>query len=344
MRRQFINLVCSPVAKTLSILNIPWSCATVEAFGKITTNCPVLERFGAELGAIHWIRHRAFKATAPMQVDLCACAREQGILFRTMLTAVAAQGSLRSFAVHTMDGIPMRDLEIVFRSLKGLRDLDLLIGSSTKPVRLGPRSFQLLKASLSPTLRRINIVGITFGAEQVLELASFPKLTSLTVWMGEDQKPDVEVFKRFGTRVKHLRILCDWTEEMCQAVGTYNTAVESLLLVATDLPMSALSSVVSGVGSSLKEFRLFINQPAATNGPHGPEGDALEAEAKLRATSFVNDASRIIAKGCSANLEVLNVSATSASNLWFTDCTPIAAELRKTSPHLWQICEVEAAE
>lgn len=346
MRRQFENLICSPVSKSLTVLNIPWSCATLEAFTKIAQHCARLERFGAEFGALHWIRHRVFKARGPLQVDLCACAREQRMLFRGMLKSVAAHQTLKSFAVHTMDGIPMQDLELVFDSLRGLRDLDLLIGSSSRLMVLAEKSFNFMKSCLSTSLRRINIVGVSFRAEQVLQLSTdFPKLTSLTVWMGENQKPPIEVFQSFGTRVKHLRILCEWTEEMCEAVGKHNKSLESLLIVAKSLPLTAISAVVAGVGATLKEFRMFINRNGLQDGTaNDVEVSARETAARVETANFILEASKVVAKGCATNLEVLNIGGSAGSDQWFADCSDIASELRKMAPQLWQICELEASD
>lgn len=349
MRRQFVNLVCSPVAKSLRMLNIPWSCATTDAFAKIAANCSSLERFGAEFGAMHWIRHRAFKAKAPVEVDLCACAREQRQLFRSMLRAVGASGKLRSLAVRTMDGIPSTDLDLVFASLPGLQDLDLLVGSSSKPTLLSSQSFALLRSSLGASLRRVNIVGVSFTAEQVDELASaFPNLSSLSVWMAENQRPPLHVFEKFGVRLKHLSVLCEWTEEMCDAVGRHNTELSSLFLVAKSLPLSAVEATVRGVTATLKEFRLFLNRKSTANNgnddapPDAAEADALEVAAKVETASFVLDAARLVARECAANLELLNVSASSGGDKWFVDCSEIAPELRRTAPHLWQVCDIDA--
>lgn len=343
MRKQFVNFVCSPAAKTLITLTIPWSCATFDAFEKVGRNCLELERFGAEFGAMHWIKHRAFKARAPLEVDFRACSREQRALFRCMLKAVSGGPGLKSFAVRTMDRMHPVDLDLVFKSLEGLQDLDMLIGVTTRPVSFTARSFDLLKGSMSQSLRRLNIVGVSFHGEQVVELAAeFPKLTSLSIWMAEDQRPPIEVFEILGKRIRHMSILCEWTEEMCQAVGRYNTCLESLFLVTKELSLSAITSAVGGVSNSLKEFRLFINRKSDVTADNGILDDAREDEAELAATSArVRNAAKTVAKICAANLEVLNISA-SASGKRFVNCVDIAPKLRKIAQHLWQICDVEA--
>eukprot|EP00177_Eucheuma_denticulatum_P007586 GFKZ01013805.1.p1 GENE.GFKZ01013805.1~~GFKZ01013805.1.p1 ORF type:complete len:561 (+),score=65.20 GFKZ01013805.1:318-2000(+) len=344
MRKQFVNFVCSPAAETLVTLTIPWSCATFDAFEKIGRNCVELERFGAEFGAMHWIKHRAFKARAPLEVDFRACAREQRALFRGMLKAVSG-GQLKSFAVRTMDRMPPVDLDLVFKSLEGLQDLDMLIGATTRPVSFSPKSFDLLKGNMSQSLRRLNIVGVSFHGEQVVELATeFPKLTSLSIWMAEDQKPPVEVFEILGKRIRHMSILCEWTEEMCQAVGRYNTRLESLFLVTKELSLSAITAAVEGVSNSLKEFRLFINRNNEVVAVNGNAHDGREAEEELAAISArVNNAAKTVAKICAANLEVLNISA-SASGKRFVNCLDIAPKLRKIAQQLWQICDVETVD
>lgn len=347
MRNQFVNFVCSPVAKTLRILNVSWSCATKDAFVKIGANCTRLERFGAEFGAMHWIRHHAYKAKAPVHVDLCFYAKEQRALFRAMLNAVSPRGNLRSFALRTMDRIPAADLDLVFSSLDSLQDLDMLIGSTSKPISFSSHSFDLLNASLSFTLRRLNIVGVSFYPDQVAELAKrLTKLTSLSIWMAENQRPPLHVFQLFGKQIRHMSILCEWTEEMCHAVGKYNTSLESLFLVARELPLSAVNAVVAGLGTTLKEFRLFINRkalivPANADNESVRAAAAVEAAAKATTTAFVNDAARIVATKCAANLEVLNISA-SGNGKWFVNCAPISQELGKIAPHLWRICDIDA--
>lgn len=351
MRRQFLNLVCSPVAHTLRTLNIPWSCATIDAFSKIAANCTNLERFGAEFGAIYWIRHRVFKAKAPFEVDLCACAREQRLLFRAMLRAVSTCGKLRSFAVRTMDGIPPTDLDLVFKSLPGLQDLDLLVGSSSKPAVFSRKSFTLLRKSLGPSIRRLNIAGVSFTADQVEDLSTcFPRLTSLSLWMAEDQRPQLHVFKKLGSRIKHLSVLCEWTEQMCEAVGQYNTELESLFVVARSLPLSAVEASVRGNYNKMKEFRLFLNRKGtaqanvgnANGTPNVAAANGSELDAKVETATFVLDAARLVARECAANLELLNVSASCGSDKWFVDCSDIAPELRRTAPQLWGVCDVDA--
>ncbi|CDF40889.1 unnamed protein product [Chondrus crispus] len=356
MRRQFVNLVCSPVARKLRTLNIPWSCVTTEAFAKMATNCDSLERFGAEFGAMHWIRHRAFKASDKndFYVDLCACAREQRLLFSAMLGAVVKGGRLKSFAVRTMDGIPATDLDLVFRTLPRLHDLDLLVGSSSKPTVFSHKSFALLTRSLGSTVRRLNVVGVSFTAAQVHQLAtSFPHLSSLSLWMAENQRPPLDVFENFGPRIKHLSILCEWTADMCHAVGMHNTELESLFVVARSLPLSAVQATVLNNGATMREFRLFLNRknlvvPPGSNGSGNIavsvplQGNAPKMAAEAETASFVLDAARVVAQACSANLEVLNISASGGGEKWFVDCSSIASELRRIAPRLWGVCDVDA--
>lgn len=347
MRNQFVNLVCSPLAKTLRVLTISWSCATIDAFVKIAAHCTQLERFGAEFGAMYWIRHRAYKAQAPLHVDLSACAREQRDLLHAMLRAISRCDKLKSFAIRTIDRIPSVDLDQVFSSLEGFQDLDMLIGSTSKPIVFSNRSFDLLSASLSATLRRLNIVGVSFFADHVVELAKhFSKLTSLSIWMAENEGPPLCVFESLGKRIRHLSILCDWTEEMCEAVGKHNTCLESLSMAARELPLDAVTSVAHGVGSTLKKFRLYVNQegavvPADADDEYVREAAAVETAAKATMTSFVYDAARIVATECATNLEILSVSASGGDN-WFVSCSDIYQELRKVAPHLWHICDLGA--
>lgn len=348
MRNQFVNLVCSPLAKTLRVLTISWSCATIDAFVKIAANCTQLEIFGAEFGAMYWIRHRAYKARAPLQVDLPACATEQRELLHAMLKSTKQCDKLKSFAVRTIDRIPSVDLDRVFSSLEGFQDLDMLIGSTSKPIVFSNRSFDLLSNSLSSTLRRLNIVGVSFYADHIIELAQhFSKLSSVSIWMAENQGLPSQVFKSFGKRIRHLSILCDWTKEMCEAVGKYNTCLESLSMAARYLPLSAITSLVSGVGSTLKKFRLYVNAegvdvPADADDESVREAAAMDTVVKAAMTAFVNDTARIVATECATNLEVLSVSA-SGSDKWLVGCADIASELREVAPHLWHLCEVGAA-
>lgn len=356
IRRQFTSLIVSPIGKRLVSLNMPWCCATNDAFDNIRRYCGNLQRFGAEFGAIHWIRHRAFKAGAPVEVDLGACAKEQHTLFRSMLRAVGHKhnGKLASFGLRTLDGIPSTDLELIFSSLRGLEELDLFVGSATNPMLCPDRSFNRLTKTLSKTLQRVNIVGLRFTPEQVDRFSLiFPQLDSVSIWMGKKERPSLKVFESFGQRIKHLSILCDWNEPMCEAVGKHNTNLESLFLATKRLPLSSIESLLIGTRFTLNEFRLFFNKENGEdeeniwNPINGPglvvAAQGLPAEEagpeRTEANGMVMDAARMVVKDCAATLEVLNICAACGRGRWFVDCTDIAKELTRSAPHLWQICD-----
>lgn len=346
MRRQFARLLGGPAGRHLITLNIPWCCVSDGAFTAIARHCAQLERLAVEFGAIHWIQHRAYLArqyaSKTFQVDLVEYAREQQHLFRATLKSVA-DGRLRSFALRTMDGIPAGDLEMIFDGLAGLTELDLFVGSPANPKLCTSRTFDKLVRSLAKTLRRVNIVGLRFNSEQVERFATqFPNLQTLSIWMGRNERPSLEVFSALGQRIRHLSLLCDWDEQMCAAVGKYNTKLESLFLVSTHLPLKSISALLTGIRFTLNEFRLFFNRRSNRyEGEFGLARAASEEELDDRRQTnlIVLDAARLVAKDCAANLEVLNVSAMPRIGHGVVDCTTIAAELRRSAPHLYQICD-----
>lgn len=342
MRRQFINMIVSPLGSQLRSLNISWCCATEEAFEQISRKC-MLERFAAEFGAMHWLKHRAFKAEKPIALNPRDCVKEQRRLVKGMIKAVCKAGTLQSFGFRTPDVVSSSDLEFMFASLKGLEELDLFIGSAKHPVLCRASSFNHLTESLSGTLHRVNIVGMRFTPDQVTSLStSYPKLTSVSVWMGKKERPSVQVFESFGKRIKHLSLLCDWNEGMCEAVGRHNTNLESLFLVAKQLPLSSIASLLTGTRFTLNEFRLFFNRKNNSNNAqvlNQVNEENSGNDDRSRTNSIVQKAARLVAKDCAANLEVLNISAASKTGRWFVDCTDIAKELGKCAPHLWQICD-----
>lgn len=344
MRHQFVNLIVSPLGRTLKSLNMPWCCATTEAFQGIARCCTSLQRFGGELGVMHWIAHRLLKSRKTLSADLETYHKEQRSLIFAMLHAVGKSKQLQSFGLRTSDYILPSDLELIFSSLKGLEELDLFVGCATNPLLCPDQSFQCLTDSLSKTLQRVNIVGLRFTPQQVNRFSrDFPELQSVSIWMGTKERPPVDVFQSFGKRIKHLSLLCDWNELMCEAVGRHNTNLESLFLAAKHLPLSSISSLLVGTKFTLNEFRLFFNKKSGGDDGHiwnpGNVEDEFGAADRSETSGTVLDAARLVVKDCAANLEVLNISAASGRGKWFVDCTGIAKELGKSAPHLWQICD-----
>lgn len=365
-RTQFARLIAGKTGRSLTTLNMPWCCVSRDAFLTLGSNCDRLENFAVELGAMHWICYRAYVAKTPVQVDmidLAECAREQRSLFRTMLRALG-DGRLRTFTMRTLDGIPAADLDLIFERLAGLTELDLSVGCHATPKACSKRSFDKLTTALARSLTSVNIVGLRFDAQQVERFASeFCQLQTLSVWMGRDERPALTVFPKLGDRIRHLSLLCDWDEHMCAAVGKHNTKLQSLFLVTTHLPLDSISSLLTGVRFTLNEFRLFynwrnlldgnnhnINNDAGANAvaeanmhaqnehEHEPQQQQAVHQNRKQTNGIVYDAARLVAKGCAANLEVLNVSGVSSGHS-FVDCTTIAAELRRSAPHLYQICD-----
>lgn len=346
VRRQFVCLLRGPTGRHLTTLNIPWSCASHDAFDAIKRHCTRLERLAVEFGAIHWIRHYIFHASGqkhrPLHINYKEYFREQRSLFRSMLSAVS-DGRLRSFALRTRDVIPADDLETIFKGLVGLTELDLFVGSTNGLKLCAQETFDKLAETLSKSLCRINIVGLHFSARQVERFSTeFPNLQTLSVWMGRNERPSVDVFSALGHRIRHLSLLCDWDEDMCAAVGRHNTKLESLFLVTTGLPMESISALVTGVRFTLNEFRLFFNRKKERETetvPHAAPNREEEVADRRLTHLMVHDTARLVAKGCAANLEVLNVSAVPRIGDGVVDCSTIASELRRSAPHLYQICD-----
>lgn len=344
IRRQIVSVLVSPIGRRLKKLNLPWCCSTTEAFQAIERRCVRLEHFSVEFGAMHWIRHRAYKSASELRVDLEAYANEQRQLFRYMLKAASAH-QLQSFSLCTLDVIPSSDLDLIFKSLPGLKELNISFGGSAmNPPRCPDESFKLLMTSMGHSLTSIDVVGLRFTAQQVHKLArSCPKLDSLHVWLGRDERPSTNVFKSFGKRIKHLSLLCDWNEPMCKAVGRYNTNLQSLFLIAKQLSLNSVQALLQGKGSMLKEFSLFINRKGGPDDGHiwslGNGGQETTATDRFETNGIVQGTARMVARDCAANLEKLNVSAASRNGRYFVDCTDLARELGRRAPHLWQICD-----
>lgn len=341
IHRQFSKLLSSSTARSFTSLNIPWCCATLPVFKTIGKNCQKLERLAVEFGAMHWIRHRLYSRKCS-QVDLDQCAREQRDLFRTMLRSVA-DCRLRSFAMRTLDGIPSPDLEMIFDILSGLTELDLFVGPPSSPKICPDRSFRKLTRSLATTLTKVNIIGMRFSPDQVAQFASeYSQLQTLRIWMSRNERPSIDVFSTLGQRIRHLSLLCDWDEHMCAAVGKHNTKLESLFLVTTHLPLKSISALLAGVRFTLHEFQLFFNRRDSQNDQDMPHPQSQDD--RTETSVIVHDAARLVANGCAANLEVLNVSALPRSAHGLIDCTTIASELRRCAPHLYQICDAPVLE
>lgn len=339
IHRQFSKLLSSSAASSFTSLNVPWCCATLPVFKAVGKNCRKLERLAVEFGAMHWIRHRLYSRKFS-HVDLDQCAREQRDLFRTMLRAVA-DCRLRSFAMRTLDGIPAPDLEMIFDILSGLTELDLFVGSPSSPKICSDRSFRKLTRSLATTLTKVNIVGMRFSPDQVARFASeYSQLQTLRIWMSRNERPSIDVFSTLGKRIRHLSLLCDWDEHMCAAVGKHNTKLESLFLVTSHLPLKSISALLTGVRFTLHEFQLFFNRRDYDRQVFHPHSQ----DDRTETSGIVYDTARLVAKGCSANLEVLNVSALPKSAHGLIDCTTIAPELRRCAPHLYQICDAPIPE
>lgn len=344
IRRQIVSVLISPVGKRLKKLNLPWCCSTIEGFQEIERRCERLEHFFVEFGAMHWIRHRAYKSASELRVDLEAYANEQRHLFRHMLKAASAH-QLQTFSLSTLDVIPSSDLDLIFTSLSGLKELNISFGGSAmNPPGCPDESFKLLMKSMGRSLTSIDVVGLRFTAQQVNHLAQLcPNLDSLHVWLGRDERPSTNVFKSFGKRIKHLSLLCDWNEPMCKAVGRYNTNLESLFLIAKQLSLTSVQALLQGKGSMLKEFSLFINRKGGPDDGHiwnlGNGGQETTASDRIETNDIVQGTARMVAADCAANLEKLNVSAASRNGRYFVDCTDLARELGRKAPHLWQICD-----
>lgn len=388
MRRQFTRFVSGRASSSLTTLNIPWCCATTDAFSAIRKYCKSLERLAVELGAMHWIHHRTYTAwkqsNHTFEIDLVDIGREQISILRSIASAVS-DGRLRSFALRTLDGIATEDLESLCVGLTGLTELDLFLGAIPHGRLCPPKTFSALERTFAQSLKRVNVVGLRFSAEQVERFAhKFPNLQAISVWIERYERPSVEVFSALGQRIRHLSLLCDWDEHMCAAVGKHNTKLESLFLVTTHLPIESISNLVNGVRFTLNEFRLFFNHRARRTGSGPPFADDIpaqrnddepheqnnnheparpqsqpqprvpiavnqnepqpldEATRKLKVNNthvLVQEAARLVAKDCSANLEVLNVSAIPHSGHEVIDCAAIAPELRRSAPHLYQICD-----
>lgn len=390
MRRQFTRLVSGRVSKTLVTLNIPWCCASIDAFSAIGKHCKALERLAIELGAMHWINHRTYIAWKQsiklFEIDLAQFGSEQRKLLQTILSSVS-DGRLRSFALRTLDGIAPDDLDALCTGLKGLTELDLFVGAPSHARRLCPaKTFSALERTLGKSLKRVNVVGIRFSAAQIERLAkNFRSLQALSVWIERYERPSVDVFSALGERIRHLSLLCDWDASMCAAVAKHNTKLESLFLVTTSLSVESISNLLNGVRSTLNDFRLFFNhkdrngsgppfandmlraqrnndnddageeeydimnipqpqliprqnaQPEAGNEVVEPSSNSSNSQSDTAV--IVMDVARLVAKGCSANLEVLNVSAVPRNGDQVVDCTKIALELRRIAPHLYQICD-----
>lgn len=341
IHRQFSKLLSTTAARSFTSLNIPWCCATLPVFKAIGANCHNLERLAVEFGAMYWIRHRLYcRKDSDLNLDLCA--REQRNLFRSMLRSVA-DCRLRRFAIRTPDGIPSSDLELIFDMLSGLTELDLLVGSPSSSKICPDRTFRKLTRSLSPTLTKVSIVGMRFSPDQVAQFASeYPQLQTLRIWMSRNERPSVDIFSALGQRIRHLSLLCDWDEQMCAAVGRHNTKLESIFLVTTHLSSKSISALLAGVRFTLHEFQLFYNRRDAQNVQQllHPQSQDDRTETSI----IVHDAARLVVKGCSANLEVLNVSGLPRSAHGLIDCSTIASELRRSAPHLYQICDTPVPE
>ncbi|KAI0566465.1 hypothetical protein FGB62_8g035 [Gracilaria domingensis] len=344
IRRQIVSVIVSPIGKRLKTLRLPWCCSTMEAFQQIARHCVNLEHFSVEFGAMHWIRHRAYKSVEieGIRIDLAEYANEQRTLFKGMLNA-ASKHQLQTFSLCTLDVIPSSDLDLIFKSLTGLKKLDINFGSAMNPPRCPDASFKLLKKSMGQSLTSIEVVGLRFTPEQVRQFARvFPKLDSLSIWMGRNERPTPEVFKSFGKRIKRLSLVCDWNEPMCKAVGEHNTSLESLFLIAKQLSLNSVRALLRGKGCILKEFSLIISRKGGPDDGHiwnlgNGAQDALASD-RFETNVIVQDTARMVARDCSANLEKLNVSAASPSGQYIVDCTSISKELRRKAPHLWQIC------
>lgn len=328
LRRQFVSLLNSPVGRRLKTLHLPWTGVTMDVFGALK-GCTRLERFRAELGVVHWIQHSLLQH-ATLDIDIYV---QQRKLFRAMIAALSSIQSLRSFMIHSSDSMPAGDLELIFSALPGLEDLDIFATAKGRPPICDTSSFDKLVANMSPTLKRLNIAGVSFKSEHIEELAQRCKrLESISVWMAGGHRPSLDVFKALGSRVKHLSILCNWATDMAEAVATHNTNLESIFLVAESMPMSTIKTLIAGVGDNLKKFQMFISKPALA------DGIEISEAADMRVTKrIVNDAARLVARDCAASLEVLNIGGSRGKH-WFVDCTDIARELRCLAPHLWQIC------
>lgn len=390
IRKQFISLLKSDIGKNLNTLNISWCCATIECFKTIRKNCKSLERLAVELGAMHWIHHRAHIAVKhegihQLHIDLSKYAKQQREILQEILISVN-DGRLRSFQLRTLDGLRAEDLNLLVNTLNGLSELDLVLGGPGNTRICPQNTFNNLCNKLSPSLKRINMVGIRFSADHVEQFAKrFKKLDTLSVWMERKERPCINVFQALGDRIKHLSLLCDWDANMCKAVGKYNTKLESLFLVTTYLPINSISSLISGLRFTLNEFRLFFNhkQQQQENDdnsdrihiqiPHPTHQDDEERHLQIQleqqiqpdpqfheeahqqqgnassdrnavmdrkdSTSIVLGVARLVARQCSENLEVLNVSAVPREGQ-VIDCTTISSELHETAPHLYQICDV----
>lgn len=364
MRRQFSRLVAGPTGRSLTSLKMPWCCVSRDAFITIGKNCERLERLAVEFGAIHWISYRAFIAKTPIRIntqDVAECAKEQRALVRTMLRAVG-DGRLRTFSMRTLDGIPPPDLEMIFERLSGLAELDLSVGTHSSRRPCPKRSFDKLTHALAKSLRRVNIAGIRFTAQQVERFANeYSNLQTLSVWMSHHERPSVDVFSTFGERIRHLSLLCDWDANMCAAVGKYNTKLETLFLITTHLPLDSISDLLTGIRFTLNEFRLFFHRKNGLDGvddvgneneehpeQQQPQPQPQQQQDQNQAgnhpsdqketNGIIHDTARLVAKGCAANLEVLKISGVSSGHS-FVDCTTIASELGRSAPHLYQICE-----
>ncbi|CAN8062339.1 unnamed protein product [Agarophyton chilense] len=344
IRRQIVSVIVSPLGKRLKTLKLPWCCSTREAFQEIARHCVKLENFSVEFGAMHWIRHRAYKSIQleGIRIDLAEYANEQRTLFRSMLKA-ASKRQLQTFSLSTLDLIPSSDLDLIFKSLPGLRDLAINFGSAMNPPRCPDASFKLLEKSMSQSLDSIEVLGLRFTPEQVQQFARvFSKLKCVSIWMSRNERPTPDVFKYFGTRIRRLSLVCDWNEPMCKAVGDYNTNLESLFLIAKQLSLSSIRDLLRGKGCILKEFSLIISRKGGPGDAHiwnlGNGAQEAVASDRYETTVIVQDTARMVARDCSNNLEKLNVSAASPSGQYIVDCTSIAKELRRKAPHLWQVC------
>lgn len=333
MRRQFSKLLASPTARSLTSLSISWCCCTVSAFKAIGANCHDLEKLSVELGTMYWIRHSRY-IRKHAQLGFSECYREQRTLFNTMVKAIA-DGRLKTFEMRSLDGIPCPELEDLFNALSGLSELDIRIGPWNSMRVCPEKIFDKLTQTLGKTLVKVNIVGMRFNAEQVSRFSTeYPHLRSIRIWMVRNERPSVDIFEALGERIRHLSLLCDWNEEMCAAVGKHNTKLESLFLVTAHLPLKSISTLLTGICFTLKEFQLFFNSRRPQHG----EADQLEMENQTEMGVIVHSAARMIAKACASNLEVLNISALAWNGYCVVDCTTIASELRETAPHLHQIC------